>query len=364
MSSSSFIRKPTSIVTSTEIRATPKGCKLAANDIVTTSSGIPSFERLFGIDGLPLGTMTAILEDAPRSASNYASSMLKCFISEGIYCGQQVLFFDCLNTGQSDTFCQALPPAPRAEQSPSSLASDKGGQEDAMSIAWRYKSMKLIDEDAFTREGDRVYDLSKRMDPKTIPSARLKTFNINEFSLDNIKPQLEKSIKKAKEESSVLRVAIRCFGAPIKKESDYAQMLLCLRQQMCQYKDNLIITLTIPGYALPEMTVNGWMSICDFAIELQSFVGTPYETDRAMADYNGFLVLRRPLRVPGQLSLALPTTNSLAFKLKRKHLLFEPFHLPPDLSDPTESSNPSKSIPQPGGAMGCTSASGSNKLDF
>lgn len=99
-------------------------------------------------------------------------------------------------------------------------------------------------------------------------------------------------------------------------------------------------------------------NIVDFALELESFAGTDREANPLFKEYHGLFHIRK-LAALNALAVYTPETHDLAFKLRRKRLVIEKLHLPPELQD-SEAREEDESILS---AMSCGSSS-KHRLEF
>lgn len=100
-------------------------------------------------------------------------------------------------------------------------------------------------------------------------------------------------------------------------------------------------------------------NIVDFSIELESFAGTEREANPLFKEYHGLFHIRK-LAAFNALAAHLPETPDLAFKLRRKRLVIEMLHLPPELQESEQREQEDDSILS---AMGCGSAT-KHRLEF
>ncbi|EDQ90873.1 uncharacterized protein MONBRDRAFT_23968 [Monosiga brevicollis MX1] len=141
------------------------------------------------------------------------------------------------------------------------------------------------------------------------------------------------------EERPVYRVLLHDFGslvwqeaeAEAKRELALYQFLFALRGMAQEL--NLVVLLAVPANQAPSpSTLAAWRGFVDAAFALESFSGTPNEGDPSLSDYHGFFRVRKMMRGTALTYPALETFD-LAFKLKRKAMLIEKLHLPPDLAE-------------------------------
>lgn len=101
--------------------------------------------------------------------------------------------------------------------------------------------------------------------------------------------------------------------------------------------------------------------LSDAVIRLESFVGTPMESDATFKAYNGLLHVIKLPQLNALASVDINTTD-LAFKIRRKKFTVEKFYLPPSISDAdqsTETEN-SEDLLASSSTFGCSS----DILDF
>lgn len=324
----SFVRK-SALISSVN----PKGCFTNAAETLLTCTGVPSLDNLI-LSGIPVGSVVGIREDWPRSSSNYCGTLLKCIVAEGLASGQYVVYLDGYEADLSHI--ESLPGPAKAEQPSSTPVDEK------MTIAWRYKHLRNLDDDEpaskSQKQVERSFDLGKKVSAKELCAAsggELHKFSIHQHDFALKMFSLVKTlIEKAKLNNTIVRIVVRSLASPILDDLVWNQLFYKLRQLVGRSPAAILFaSLAIHAHPLNASPICDLENLCDLTLEMQSFIGTPQEKNRALCDYNGFLRVVKPLRIPGSLAIALPETNDLAFKIKRRVLLFEPFHMPPSLEE-------------------------------
>lgn len=298
----------------------PPGCKLGLDGTIMASTGIPSLDALLG-EGLPSGRFLLLLEDEPRSTSNYANTMLKCFIAEGLLSGQDTLFIG----SDTEKMLGSLP----APSSKVHSASQEPAGGEKMTIAWRYRHLQTEGEASASpapRFGH-TFDLGKRLDTSQYPPVTV--LNADEAGLGAIRALVDAK--------RMTRIAIQGLASPLMFEGteEAVRWLYALKQIILS--SNAIVMATIPSHLHSLPSQRALFTLPDSILVLQSFLGTAQESAPAFKDYQGFLRIVRPLRLPCSLALAIPESADLAFKCKQRRFVIEKFHLPPELGDAPDS---------------------------
>lgn len=338
--SSSFVRKSEQSAASSAAvfnvryqQHIPPSCKITIAGNLVASTGITSLDTLLG-EGLPVGKIVLLLEDQPRSSSNYANTILKCFIAQGLVAGNEVVYVG----EDSEKIAASLPgKSSRTDQeflasNPSRTATPVESptlNKEKMSIAWRYKHIHQV-ESALQPNQPETYgnsfDLAKRTDPSD-----LMVIDPPSLADEGLMKLVEEHTKLGKPEG-LLRIAIRSFGSPLFNPKDLLRQFYTLRASI-RANRNVVLMLTLPGYLQSREFLSTILGLCDAVFEVQSFAGTPKESEPAFKEYQGFFRVIKSLRVPDSLALVIPETRDLAFKCKQRRFVIEKFHLPPELRD-------------------------------
>ena len=288
-----------------------KRAQTSASSLKEFSSGIPSFEKiLLGIDHIPFGSIISLHQDWPRSSSNYSNTFIKCLISSAIYSSRQVVI---VTSGELEkSFLESCP-----SQVHEQVEKPKNTEE-RLKIAHRYKHLHLEEEGSLS--GHKIqenFDLSSPI-PKEL---------LNSANIILLKPEEAKSLDRIQMNSLFLVMDYSSPGWPL----DQGHHLVLRLKAACK-KAKSILFVSAPAYCVDRKEINLLNSISDCVISFSSLSSSPSNSQAELKEYDGFVRLLKPFRVPFR--TVLPSALSIAFKCKStRRFIFEPFHLPPDLSD-------------------------------
>ncbi|XP_015173299.1 PREDICTED: elongator complex protein 4 [Polistes dominula] len=343
------------------------------NAQLLVSTGIPSLDYTIG-GGLPIGSIFLIEEDI---YGTYAHAMQKYFIAEGIVSSHPLLI------ASQDTEITTLLseiPAPITD-----TASELNVQsmDDRMKIAWRYQNLRTVDSSPM---GGRIfghfYDLTKSMDKKVIDNANITQWdkpmkNIMKNSVfenpayEDLLKTVAKTLKSGMfftsdepDKRNVLRISINSLGSRMwfcdSEESTHADMfkfLYCFRALLRNSFAVAFISCPTQNFDNYDNMVERLEHLSDFAIRLESFAGSSKETNPLFKDYHGLLHIKK-LPALNILAPHTPESRDLVFKLRRKKLLIEILHLPPEFGDTTQREQDEMST------SGCLTSGKKNLLEF
>lgn len=351
------------------------------NNQLLVSTGIPSLDQLLG-GGVAVGTVLLIEEDRYGS---YAKLMLKYFCAESVMTGHSLL----LSSADLDpeTLLQELPGPIIDDHVDEPTQKD----DDNMKIAWRYRHLPRFQSSPAGIKFGNYYDLTKTMPTdlvETISICKLegsklghsftKSSNNNPKYSDLLK-QIQEHINAGQfsttdkpEKRNVLRIAIHSLGSPLwgengglKANEDYdpslPRFLLGLRAVL--RTAFAACMLTVPSHLFCDKVFEKRVAnMCDTVVQIDSFVGSDKEKNPVYKEYHGLFNI---IKLPSLNTLVcnMPESLDLAFKLRRKKLMIEKLHLPPELSDTANRSQEDPVIKLKTDT-GCGTSDEKNKLDF
>ncbi|KAJ8667837.1 hypothetical protein QAD02_009500 [Eretmocerus hayati] len=314
------------------------------------SSGIPSLDHFIG-EGLPIGSILLIEEDA---FGIYSKVVLKYFVAEGVVSEHGLHI-----ASQDSKPSQIVSELPAVEEETSKVSS-KDNKEDEMRIAWRYQNMKLVDSSPTHNTFGHYYDLTKKMPKELLEKADISLWNGDSEVCDNstfhnrsymdLLLSIDKAIVNGKYlvsqevgKRNILRIAVQSLGSRMwmsDSESDTQQdlikFLFMLRALLREAFAVAIIT--VPTLNFDDSSsgiVQRVEHLSDVVVGLESFSGSPRETNPVFKDYHGLLHIKK-LPAFNTLSTGDSLYSDLAFKLRRKKFLVEILHLPPELGETTQ----------------------------
>ncbi|CAH0553131.1 unnamed protein product [Brassicogethes aeneus] len=337
------------------------------------SSGIPSLDDLLG-GGLPVGTVALIEEDLHGA---YSKIILKYFLAEGIVSKHSTLI-----ASQDINPFNIIKELPAViDSDPESSKPKTSGTSDKMKIAFRYQNIQVSNDSKLHSLGH-YYDLSKNMSLNDIENSDISYWSgqrlengSNSFAnpaynqlLKSIKDKIKDGkffLKDNPSKKSILRIGIHSLGSPmwlpyrkalhsIDSSRDLDMFIFCLRALV--RSAYAVAVITIPTHLYHEVSLERCVHSSDIAMRLQAFCGTELESNQALSDFHGFFYLKKIAAI-NSLASKHPGSVEYVFKLRRKKLVIETLHLPPDIQESMDSKK--NDIP----SVGC---GGSNKhlLEF
>lgn len=343
--SSSFKRNVSASSTTSNINAAkrfPAGTRLNnSGNLLLTSTGIPSLDS-FLAGGLPIGSLILIGEDPQRTIS---SSILRCFLSEGIYRKQNICSVDF-----EHDLTEILPVKEEISDEKST------NEEENLKIAWRYENLSSIE------NLEKVhFDLKTK---KTIPEEMieknqmrkidLKTFEsendgetCRKFVLRKLEEILRNEFSSQSSEKKILRISISSFDSSIfdvdstKRFDELCFFFYFLRIFLRSSGALCVVTLA----EIPRALTN----LADFVFDLSL-------SNVKATEHVGFCRISKLPRLNSIQTVATETRDiGIKFIRHKKHLIFEKFSIPPDLSDDASRDEKNKTV-------SCSSTS--KELDF
>jgi hypothetical protein len=293
--------------------------------MISFKSGVPSFERVVlglpsGTGCLPLGQVMLLEKDLPHSSANYGSTLARCFASSVIH--------DHLKQPDKKRVAYVGPDANFFVNCPQQVVTNIStpkafADNDPLKIAFRYQHLGLTDKSAV---GTNYMDLSSKVAPEVID--RLKSEGI----LLQV-PMADLALVSSDDLWNTL-IILDDFLCP---EWLIAQPLEACLKQLVLLKNRLshaAVLITVPSKT-PHLSL--LLSASDVAVKLvNDAISAPPLRD-------GFAhVLIPPSSCSGSgasFKRLVPPVKSVSFQCRvRRQYEFEPFHLPPDLSSPLDSS--------------------------
>ncbi|CAM0138018.1 Elongator subunit elp4 [Umbelopsis sp. WA50703] len=366
----------------------PAGSRISAyNGQLLISTGVPSLDDILG-GGLPVGTMLLIQEDPHTS---YAQLLLSYFLAQGVACGHH-----CAIASVDESPRQILENLPwLADENKSGKEDEKESKQesenDKMSIAWRYQSLKRFDSGVTPRSTPApisqpnkqagagppevnfcdTFDLTSKIKPEALDKAKSTlispptcfddNYDSNHDDYDILMKDLQSVIVDGGFSSLVpappggernaLRIGIQSLASPnwqSKNPEDVLKVLLALRG-LLRFSFGAAV-ITIPSYLYDAAFQRRLQHLCDAVVEIESFAGSISHSAASYAQtYHGFFhvhkvpVLNSLLPSSTKLSvLSADGSNNLGFKLRRKRFAIETFHLPPEGGVSTRRTTPSE----------------------
>eukprot|EP01135_Chromosphaera_perkinsii_P010998 Nk52_evm32s2309 gene=Nk52_evmTU32s2309 len=260
---------------------------------------------------------------------------------------------------------------------------DVSGGDQAMKIAWRYKNMPQVEsgKSSFRRAGvsDTIgtyghdFDLSKKISEDKLtgdgagekihiyePHDRLSE-NEGAAGLEGTSMMLDCHCKllaeiqftiekqflvssgvntQPQQQRNILRIGLHSFGSPLwndfSKESEQSLLNFFYHLRCLLRQSYACCAVSMPTHIYESCKSSRFVSnlyhLVDTAVQLESFAGSEKEKNPAFKEYHGMFYIRKLSKL-NSLVCHMPESLDLAFKLRRKKLLIETLHLPPELDE-------------------------------
>lgn len=319
----------------------PSGTRLnSTGTLLLTSTGLPSLDNFIG-GGLPIGSLLLLYEDP---TGNLSDSIVRCFLSEGIYNKQDL----CVISMRNDP-CENLPVKEET-------ISIEQTEQEKMKIAWRYENLSQLETTSHFH-----YDLqsSKSIASEFLDHITIHRLNWNDYEnsqsklsfrfylLDRIRKLIGENYSSQQTEKRIVRLALPSFSSSLfdtENSNHFDEMFSFLYHLRVLLRTSLatcVITLNERSKSLENLA--------DLVVNLKL-------SDVHHGDYVGFCQLIKLPRL-NTIQAFVPDTWDIGIKLikHRRNLLFEKYSIPPDLSEDASRDEKNKST---------NSCSTSKQFDF
>ncbi|GAM29249.1 hypothetical protein SAMD00019534_124250, partial [Acytostelium subglobosum LB1] len=346
----------------------PGGCKLSIhNGNLLTSTGLHDLDEILG-GGVPVGSILMIEEDVN---SSYYMFLLKYFLAEGVAQSHGAFFtslvgldaFEVLNKLPARCTQTEVEDDDEEEKQARQQADAAagGGGSDGLKIAWRYQA--YIDAEN-ARKKERLannnfchsYDFTRKMNVQSFVPEHLHTLTYSSQGqaagaspYRNLYIEIQTLVRKYNAEAAatsesggaprILRLALQSFASPL-WSNDVEGMVEFLHALKGLLRSSLAVAvITVPTHIYHSSFVAKMAHLCDNVVAINSFTGLGGETPAAFADYLGLFNIKKIAKL-NTLALSYhPDMLNYVFKMKRRKMVIETIHLPPELSRAGDSSS-------------------------
>lgn len=258
-----------------------------------------------------------------------------------------------VSTHSSLVISQDIQPSNIIDELPAVVNSNPTGEdidfrEDQMKIAWRYKNMKVVESsptDSITF--GHYYDLTKTMDPETVKSANIFTWdgsktncdssgNFKNYAYVDLLKEIKQRIKDGRflisdsaEKKNILRIAIYSLGSRLwlsdseeDSQEDLVKFLYFLKALLRESLTVAVVTIPSKNFSTSSAIIGRLEHLSDISIDLESFAGSSKETNPIFKDYHGLLHIRK-LPAFNTLNAQDVVFTDLAYKLRRKKFVIQ-----------------------------------------
>lgn len=296
-----------------------------------TSWGISGLDAAAG-SGLPLGSLTMLVEDTPTA---HHDAFMRLFVAQGLAHGHAVAV--ARSTAPASDLFAALPAPRTAPGRDSNVASERQrppGGEESLRIAWRYAKAKSASSAAMSgvSEGAAVFrhtfDLSETCVAAEDAPVSYLGFGRSD-SLREVLSDIQAHVRSAKRKGLFARVAVCCLD-PNLWELDIgslAKFMHLLRVAVERAGAVAVVSVPRTAYSLSLERE------ADLVLLVDSFNGKGAGVAGLGDEWLGVVSVEKMFRPAGALKCVAGEANIWVFKRGRRKYIFEPAAVAPDAED-------------------------------
>lgn len=304
------------------------GC-LSSKSQEYVPTGIASLDSILS-NGYPLGGLILLEEDEFQV---YSETFLKYFLAEGI-ANDDYIFLASKDTSPL-ALLREVPSPVKHKEEVSEVPFDE------LKIAWRYqnnaavKSSPTSHKISFSHEFDFNSKINKdilssntiHLWPKDHSAMSRESF-LNEICVVMSSKNLWSGQESQNPSRKILRVCVSSMGSPFWGDENIPVFETLLKLRTVIHNSSSVALVSIPSLLLDKLTLNRCEQVSDIVISLKSLANN---RNKQYNEYSGLLTLLKISPV-NSLSIHVPDDSDWGFKLKKKKLIIEKLHLPPESS--------------------------------
>lgn len=320
------------------------------NSMLITSSGVPTIDAVVG-GGFAVGTVVLLEEDV---FGNFSTMLLKHFLAEGVESGHGI--FLAGDHCRMDSMIKTLPKL-IASKNPEDLHQNLDKRN--LNIAWRYQHLPNLQSAVPVSAADNEFDVNKYMSEDMVAKSNPVLFNVTctkeEFPLLSLKgdsdqvfvdllQNLKNLIKKYNFSPNslvkgctpnVLRIGLHSLGSPYWPNVNVSVLIKFIYQLRAIARETFVVfMITLPYHLVQETcSIEGLHRACDTVLNLESFQGSLETINPLYKDYHGLFHIKKLPKLNSLVGLPYPSTTIFGFYLRRKKLVVQMLHLPPELPE-------------------------------
>jgi hypothetical protein len=327
-----------------------------------TSWGSSGIDAALG-GGIPIGTLVALVEDAPTA---HHDAFIRIFLAQGLAHGHALALAQ-QHTPPSSTFASL----PAARTRSGFVGSTSLASQPNLNIAWRYAvASGETDKIAETNEHVSLYrhafDLSETYNVTADAPISFLGFGVS-TCLDALLCDIRAHIRTAVNRRLMSRIVVRGLTSAFWTENKLRIDSFVHRLRVLAQRWEAVVVVSVPRPAVTD-------DLCreaDIVMSLDTFGGLGAGVAGLGTEWLGVMAVEKPFRAYGSLKPSRVQTDGWVFKRGRRKYVLEPASAAPDLDEINEeeqSSNRGASSASAGkstGSVGCGfSGPSGNALEF
>lgn len=301
--------------------------------VTVTSTGNEGVDAAVG-GGLPLGSLTVLVEDFPTAHYDY---FVRIFLAQGLAHGHAVALAQ-LHAPPAGSFAALPKPRVDNESDVATASDDRNIEVPDVNIAWRYTQGSAV---------TAMHNIPSKTVNGGAEDCYRHTFDLSDiFTLDSTAPishlgygssrclgdmmrDIAAHIRSSKLRNRLARVAVVGLQSALWEESILSVPAFVHHLKVLAERSQAVLLVTVPGFTASDAIYRE----ADIVLKLDTFGGRGAEVAGLGSDWLGVLSIEKPFRPCGTLKTLDVNCYFWVFKRSRRKYVVEPAAAAPELDD-------------------------------